>query len=49
MMLLGGCDLCRDTESELKRADFNTEGLESVKLPMPKLARAGLLGSAIRL
>jgi SAM-dependent methyltransferase len=49
MMLLGGCDLCRDTESDLKRADFNTEGLESIKLPMPKLARAGLLGSAIRL
>jgi ubiquinone/menaquinone biosynthesis C-methylase UbiE len=49
MTLLGGCDPCRDIEGDLARAEFNTKGLESVKLPLPKLARAGILGSAIRL
>lgn len=48
MTLLGGCDPCRDIEADLKRAEFTTEGIESVKLPLPKLARAGLIGSAIR-
>jgi SAM-dependent methyltransferase len=48
MMLLGGCDPCRDVESGLKRADFDTKGLRGIKLPLPKLARAGLIGAAIR-
>lgn len=48
MTLLGGCDPCRDVAGELERADFDTASLKRVKLPLPKLARAGLLGSAIR-
>jgi hypothetical protein len=49
MMLLGGCDPCRDVKRDLSRAEFNTEGIESVELPLNRLAQAGILGSAIRL
>jgi len=49
MTLLGGCDPCRDVEGDLKRADFDTESLRGIKLPLPKLVQAGILGAAIRL
>jgi ubiquinone/menaquinone biosynthesis C-methylase UbiE len=48
MTLLGGCDPTRDIARDLERAGFDTSGLRPVDLPLPRLARAGVIGEAVR-
>lgn len=44
----GGCSLTRNPAVDLARAGFDTQGLERVELPLPRLARAGMVGIARR-
>jgi ubiquinone/menaquinone biosynthesis C-methylase UbiE len=48
MTLLGGCDPTREIARDLDRAGFDITPLRPLDLPLPRLARAGLIGSAIR-
>ncbi len=46
--VFGGCSLTRNPAVELARAGFDAQGLERVDLPLPRLARAGMIGLAHR-
>jgi SAM-dependent methyltransferase len=48
MAVLGGCDPTREIARDLDRAGFDTSGLRAIDLPLPRLARAGVIGEAIR-
>lgn len=48
MTLLGGCDPTREIARDLDRAGFDTTGIRAIDLPLPRLARAGVIGEAIR-
>lgn len=48
MRVLGGCDPTRDIRGALATAGFSVEKLEPIDLPLPKLARAGVLGVAVK-
>lgn len=48
MTLLGGCDPTREIKLDLERAGFDPSGVRNVDLPLPRLARAGVIGEAIR-
>jgi SAM-dependent methyltransferase len=43
--LLGGCDPTRDIAAALDHAGFDTGGLQRLDLPLPWLAKAGIIGS----
>lgn len=45
---LGGCSLVRDTRDELLRSGFDASEVSPIELPLPWLARAGILGHARR-
>lgn len=46
--VFGGCSLTRDPAVDLARAGFDAQGLERIDLPLPRLARAGMIGLARR-
>ena len=46
--VFGGCSLTRNPAVELARAGFDAQGLERIELPLPRLARAGMIGLALR-
>lgn len=46
--VFGGCDPTRDVAAELARAGFDTTELERVNLPLPWLAKPGVVGVARR-
>lgn len=48
MTLLGGCDPTHEIALDLERAGFDASGLRRVDLPLPRLARAGVIGAALR-
>lgn len=48
MTLLGGCNPTRGIALDLERAGFDASGLRRVELALPRLARAGVVGAAVR-
>jgi len=46
--VFGGCSLTRDPKLELERAGFDANEIDRVDLPLPHLARAGMVGTARR-
>ncbi len=46
--LFSGCSLVRDTRADLERAGFDASGVSAIVLPLPRIARAGIIGSALR-
>ncbi len=49
MTVFGGCDPVRDIRDALMRLDFDVSAVNTIDLPLPRLASAGVIGSAIRL
>lgn len=48
MTVFGGCDPIREIRGALAKLEFDVGGLDWVDLPLPPLARTGVMGRAIR-
>lgn len=46
--VFGGCSLVRRTAADVERAGFDVSGLRRVALPLPRIARDGVVGVAVR-
>lgn len=48
MTVFGGCDPVRDIREALMKLDFDVSAVNTIDLPLPRLAAAGVIGNAIR-
>jgi ubiquinone/menaquinone biosynthesis C-methylase UbiE len=46
--VFGGCSLVRRSAVDVERAGFDVAGVRRVALPLPRIARAGVVGVAVR-